>query len=160
MPTVCEQKLIRSEHGQDTYQTTCHSSSHSPENAWKPQCNGLHFRQVCSVAGHNLFRSEGGHVELHACQISGHSLFHAFSLVYLETPILLYFYRQRPEVGPQVVEIKSVLKMVIIHMHFNFGQNVRLIIGYCPDVRCFIVARLSKSLATLTLGSSKINQHC
>ena len=31
---------------------------------------------------------------------------------------------------------------------------------FCPTERRFIVAKLSKSLATLTLGSSKINQHC
>ena len=36
----------------------------------------------------------------------------------------------------------------------KFFRNISIL------VKIFIVARLSKSLVTLTLGSSKINQHC
>ena len=35
-----------------------------------------------------------------------------------------------------------------------------IVASHCPSSRAVIVARSRKSLATLTLGSSKINQHC
>ena len=104
----------------------------------------------------NFINSEDDH-DTPACQISDHS-FHSFSLEYSKPQFHYFFFATR---GPNWAKIKSVLNVVMIHLHAKFqaipstcDQNARKFFGHQRAEMGPILAKIK-----LLLEVVRIHQH-